>query len=422
MPPFFIILLKVNCVLILFTLAYYFILRRLTFYVINRIFLLFGIIFSSLYPFIDLTSFFHSQQQLNPQVVAFVPDLTEKISTFFLADFITKYWSQISIILYTGIAIMAVRLLLQFIVLYSLHKKSSKGLVADVPVRILDEQVSPFSFWQTIYINPAAHKEAELTTILAHEDIHIKEWHTLDILLAELSVVFYWFNPGAWLMKKAIKENLEFITDEKVLQKGVNKKNYQYSLIDVSTLNSSTSLVNSFTLPDVKKRIRMMNVKRSSRVTLGRYVLVVPVLLLVTLAFTLSKKYMVKDRLSFKEFAVNQAPAVTKNTITQQKPVVKRKKPATVQQTAVAPLEVLPELKKVNGIHLEEGSSNEKVVQGKPIMNFTKGIKLEGKPVAPPATNNTAEEKADEKVITVVGYSTKKSTQTADSTKANNPL
>ena len=287
MPDFFIILLKINLVLVLFAAAYYLILRRLTFYVINRVFLVFGILFSTLYPFIDLTDFFHNQNQ---QLVAFVPELNQKVKTIVPIDFISNYWLWITILFYGGVIFMAFRLIVQFVSLYQMHKKSSPGSVADIKVRILDEPVGPFSFWQTVYINPALHKERELKTILTHEQIHVKQWHSLDIILAELSVVFYWFNPGVWLMKKAVKENLEYITDEKILKKGIDKKDYQYSLLDVSNLVPAVKIVNNFNLADLKKRIQMMNVKRSSKLSLSRYLFVLPVLLLTTLAFTVAKK------------------------------------------------------------------------------------------------------------------------------------
>ncbi|RZK59698.1 MAG: hypothetical protein EOO91_04280 [Pedobacter sp.] len=283
MPHFFIILLKINLVLILFAAAYYLILRRLTFYVINRIFLAFGILFGTIYPFIDLTDFFHKQ---SPQVAAFVPEVKKLMPS----SFIGEYWQWIAALFYAGVVVMAFRLIVQFVSLYRMHKKSAPGSVANFEVRILNEPVSPFSFWQTVYINPSLHRERELQTILEHEQIHVKEWHSLDIILAELSVVFYWFNPGVWLMKKAVKENLEFITDEKILKKGVDKKAYQYSLLDVGNLMPAVEIVNNFNLSDLKKRIKMMNAKRSSKLTLSRYMLVLPVLLLTTLAFTVSKK------------------------------------------------------------------------------------------------------------------------------------
>ncbi len=287
MPELLLILLKINLVLLLFAVAYYLILRRLTFYVLNRVFLVFGILFSSVYPFIDLTDFFQRQNQ---QVIAFVPKINQKATELVPSTFITEYWPWISGLFYVGVVFMALRLLIQFVSLYRMHKKSTPGAVANYKVRILTEAVSPFSFWQTVYINPSLHKELELKTILAHENIHVKEWHSLDIILAELSVVFYWFNPGVWLMKKAVKENLEFITDEKILKNGVDRKTYQYSLLDVGSLTPSVAIVNNFNLSDLKKRIKMMNVKRSSHLTLSRYLLLLPVLLTTTLAFTVTKK------------------------------------------------------------------------------------------------------------------------------------
>jgi bla regulator protein BlaR1 len=72
-----------------------------------------------------------------------------------------------------------------------------------------------------------------------HEQVHVNQWHTIDILLAELSSIFYWFNPGIWLMKKAVRENIEFITDRKILNKGIDSKTYQYSLVSVSFNNTT---------------------------------------------------------------------------------------------------------------------------------------------------------------------------------------
>ncbi|MFT3826590.1 MAG: M56 family metallopeptidase [Chitinophagaceae bacterium] len=318
MPQFFIILFKINLVLALFAIAYYGILRRLTFYSLNRLFLVFGILFSTVYPFIDLTDLFHRNQ--NPGIAAFVPAINERVKEWSPLEFIARNEQLISTLFYAGVVIMTIRLVFQFLSLYRLHKKSSRGVVDEMSVRILEEEVSPFSFWQTIYINPSLHQQKDLHSILEHEHVHIKQWHTLDILLAELSVVFYWFNPGVWLMRKAVKENLEFITDEKVLRKGVDKKAYQYSLLEVGNLASTTALASSFNISDLKKRIVMMNAKRSSKLTLGRYAMVLPVLLLLTLAFTVSKREVVKY-LEPVLPQVLQSPGTEKVMLNEQAPV-----------------------------------------------------------------------------------------------------
>jgi hypothetical protein len=289
MPEVILILFKINLVLLLFAAAYYLVLRRLTFYTVNRAFLAIGIIFSSVYPFINLTEFFNRQEQLNPNVVAMVP--TIDVNALIRNHAIIDYWQIVVILFYIGVVLMAIRLIAQFVSLYRIHQRSTPGAVRNnLNVRILEGKVSPFSFWQTVYVNPAIHSANELDTILAHEQVHVKDWHTLDIILAEISVVFYWFNPGVWLMKRAIKENIEFITDAKIVKKGIDKKAYQYSLLGVGNLQASVALVNHFNLSDLKKRIKMMNAKRSSPKKLVIYVLILPVLLISTLAFTVNKK------------------------------------------------------------------------------------------------------------------------------------
>jgi hypothetical protein len=298
MPAFFLILFKINLVLVLFAAAYYLVLRQLTFYVINRVFLVFGILFSTLYPFIDFTDFF--QQHHHPQA-NFIPDFNQQVVLLVQPVLKNELWQLVSIFFYSGVVIMASRLIIQFISLYKIHQKSTADFIANFKVRVLVEKVSPFSFWQTIYLNPSLHTKEELDVILAHEQVHVTQWHSLDIILAELSIVFYWFNPGIWLMKKAVKENLEFIADEKILQKGIDKKAYQYGLINVGKLAPAASMVNNFSLSDLKKRIKMMNAKRSSNFNLSRYLLVLPLLLIISLAFTVSKKSIAKHFKPVKE-------------------------------------------------------------------------------------------------------------------------
>ncbi|MET0466701.1 MAG: M56 family metallopeptidase [Chitinophagaceae bacterium] len=300
MQALLIILLKINIALLLFAAAYYFILRRLTFYSLNRSFLIFGIIFSSIYPFIDLTELFYQQKKIPVTVTKWIPAINPQVTE-------DVYWHWMIGIFCFGAMVMAIRLIRQFFSLYLLHQRSVKDQINNTEVRVVNEQLSPFSFWKNIYINPSLHKSDELEHIIAHENIHVGQLHTADIILAEISVVFYWFNPGVWLMKKAIKENLEFITDEKVLKTGTDKKSYQYSLLDVGQLKPASTITNSFNLSDLKKRIRMMNARRSSKLTLGRYVFVLPVLIFISLAFTIAKKEINKsetDRATFQPVPV----------------------------------------------------------------------------------------------------------------------
>lgn len=97
-------------------------------------------------------------------------------------------------------------------------------------------------------------------------------------------------------MKKAVKENIEFIADAEVLKIGIEKKAYQYDLLKVETGHSSLALVNAFSISGLKKRIQMMNVKRSSPFKMITYFIVLPIVILFALAFTISKKEILADR------------------------------------------------------------------------------------------------------------------------------
>jgi hypothetical protein len=129
---------------------------------------------------------------------------------------------------------MAGRLVVQFLSLYQVHRRSEPDRSGPYPFRRVADEVAPFSFWQTVYLNPGCHAPADLPAILQHEAVHVSEWHSLDLLLAELTLVCCWFNPAAWLLKGAVAENLEFRTDQQLLRGGIDRQAYQYGLLHLS--------------------------------------------------------------------------------------------------------------------------------------------------------------------------------------------
>ncbi|QXV64888.1 hypothetical protein INP83_17650 [Mucilaginibacter sp. 21P] len=291
MPALIIFLFKVNVALILFCAVYYLVLRPLTFYSLNRAYLVAAIIFASVYPYIDLTAFAerHSKLAKPVQVVIYNWQMPAR-------EILDKpdYWQWATVLFWVGVVILGIRFIMQLFSLYMLYRNSIPQRINNHDVRVISGEAAPFSFWKSIYINPANHSSQDLDAILQHEQIHVNGWHTVDILLAEISCVFYWFNPGIWLMKKAVRENIEFITDRKVLNDGADSKRYQYSLVNVSFNNTTPGIVNHFNLSTIKKRIIMMNAKRSSKANLTRYAFVIPVVVCSLLVFTISKADVAK--------------------------------------------------------------------------------------------------------------------------------
>lgn len=291
MPEMIIYLLKVNIALLLFYAGYRFILQRYTFHTLNRFYLLVGLVYSALFPFIDLSNLLARNQQLKEKVNLLAPDWQGSV-TYILnqaEDRADGYWQIVIIIFWSGVMLMSLRLAIQLVSLLILHIQSRPFAFGDFKFRKISKAVNPFSFWKTIYLNPECHEANELRSILEHEQVHVKQLHTFDVMLAELSTIFYWFNPGVWLMKKAIKANLEFITDEEVIRSGIDSKEYQYALLKSHVLPQNAMPVNNFHFLTIKKRIAMINKKPSNRINLSNYLLLLPSIMLLVLLSGISK-------------------------------------------------------------------------------------------------------------------------------------
>ncbi|MDB4923623.1 M56 family metallopeptidase [Mucilaginibacter sp.] len=316
MPALFVFLFKVNIALLLFCAGYYLVLRHLTFYTLNRIYLAAAILFATIYPKINLSGFFEHHQQIAKPVEVIILNWQAPAKALIKPIAQPNYWLWAEVVLWAGVLLFALRLLVQLYSLYKLYRSSTATKIHDHDVRVINSDTGPFSFWKSIYINPAKHDPSDLRSILLHEQIHVSEWHTLDVLLAELSTIFYWFNPGVWLMKKAVRENIEFITDRKILNTGTDSKQYQYSLVNVSFSAAPQGIVNHFNISTIKKRIIMMNAKRSSKFNLTRYAFLVPAVVALLLVFSISKAALVKKSSP----VIKAFSAITNKSIEKQTP------------------------------------------------------------------------------------------------------
>lgn len=293
MPTFIIYLIKANIALTLFYLAYRFGLRRLTFYTLNRFFLLFGIAFAALFPLVNIDTFFQHHEHLAGAVTYYAPDWNYMQQTAYP---LFTIWNIVQYIFWAGVLVMAIRLILQLFSLFKIHIQTTDDILNNEKIKRMHERINPFSFFKNIYVNPELHSPEELESIIRHEKIHVKGWHAIDVLVGEINNIFYWFNPGAWLIKTAIRENIEFITDRKILRAGTDAKAYQYSLIHVSVFPYAAQVVNNFNFSHLKKRIIMMNKKRSRRYHLLRYLLVLPVIAIAALIINSSRAQSISNQ------------------------------------------------------------------------------------------------------------------------------
>ena len=105
-------------------------------------------------------------------------------------------WGVFSLI----VMLMFLRICVQ---LFSIIKRRIKGRKTElqgVPVIRMEEKITPFSFFKWIFINPLLHTHSETAEILAHEQTHARQWHSVDVFIGQIQTILCWFNPAAWLM------------------------------------------------------------------------------------------------------------------------------------------------------------------------------------------------------------------------------
>ncbi|MDB5277886.1 MAG: peptidase BlaR1 [Ferruginibacter sp.] len=185
-----------------------------------------------------------------------------------------------------GVILFALNFLMQAGVL--LYKAYSKPVIKDGPFRIVEisGDKAPCSFGNNIFINPEKYDWETYSQVLLHEKIHIEQKHTLDLLLAEIVLIFQWFNPFAWQWRKELENNLEFFTDDTLLQQeAVEKESYQMSLLKVAAPHFPLSLTTNYNQSLLKKRLLMMNAKKSNVHTIWKYFFLLPLMVLFVCFF-----------------------------------------------------------------------------------------------------------------------------------------
>jgi hypothetical protein len=281
METLFIYLLKSSGLVTLFFLAYYFLLRKETFFTSNRWFLLVGLITSAILPLLVFTK----TVWVEPSPVTIdwsqIPVGIPVEKTSFEMD-----WFLTAGIVYAlGIAAFLIRFGLDYYSLTKVFKGKTVHQQADFKFIDVEEKLAPFSFFNTIVYNSTLYSASELQNIIEHEKVHSEQNHTIDVLITRLFSILFWFNPVIWLYQKAILQNLEFIADSEALLKISDKKAYQITLLKITAHENCVALSNHFYQSLIKKRIIMLNKNQSNKRNLYKYALVVPALVAFFMLF-----------------------------------------------------------------------------------------------------------------------------------------
>ncbi|HOZ96979.1 MAG TPA: M56 family metallopeptidase [Niabella sp.] len=180
---------------------------------------------------------------------------------------------------------LLIRLIKNLIQVSNVIRQQTMIRVGDVKVALLDKEIVPHSFWGVMFLNKTEFEQGRLEAeVIAHERAHIKQRHSLDILVVELFKVVTWFNPFIYLYGLSIKINHEFLADDAVLKQFDDVRSYQNILLQRASTLSGFQLASSFNFFTTKKRLIMLKKNFNRKRLLLALIMLLPVLILAFVA------------------------------------------------------------------------------------------------------------------------------------------
>lgn len=167
----------------------------------------------------------------------------------------TGIWHAIPLIYLAGAALVALLTIYSYIKMARIIRGGEKRMTENAVIVVANTTVSPFSWGRYLVISPA---DADNRLIIEHELIHIRNHHSLDLIFAQLFIIFNWFNPVAWLMRRELSAVHEYDVDRRILSSGVKATDYQMLLIRKTVGPGFQSIANSLNHSQLKNRLTMM--------------------------------------------------------------------------------------------------------------------------------------------------------------------
>ncbi len=289
MGLFFIYSLKVAFCLIAFYLLFKLLLSKETFHSFNRLVLLLIMVVSILLPWVKVTT-------AEPTEIAEgMISIESVIASAEVVDSETPEGLtaiQLLFIIYIiGIAVFFLREVFSVFSLIRLIRRGTPLTAGQagvsqrgVQVVVMKDEIAPFSWFRHVVLSEKDFRENP-REILTHELAHIRLGHSWDVAVCNLLIIFQWWNPAAWLLKRELQNVHEFEADEAVIKRGVDAKQYQLLLIRKSVGERLFSMANNLNHQSLKKRITMMTTKKSSPWQKAKVLVALPMAALAVAAF-----------------------------------------------------------------------------------------------------------------------------------------
>ncbi len=295
-------LFNVSLCLSAFFLVYVCLLRNTTFFHLNRLYLLFGIIASLVIPAITIPRPYEQLRSASLETVWL--DATHLVAgaqpvTSLTTDF--KYTQLISIAYAAGVLFLLGRLCFQL--------RRHVQEINQHPIRFVEGlrvirsgRPGALTFFNVIVlpdyeVNPS---------VLSHEKAHVLQRHWIDLLAVEFMCILLWFNPIVLLYRNAIKQQHEYLADASAVDSGISVDDYLQCLLTGIERENNVVLANTFSSKPIKQRIKMITKQKTSRKFKSVYLSLMPLLSVLVLAFS-------TDRAIGPQIAINHFQPVKEN-------------------------------------------------------------------------------------------------------------
>lgn len=260
-------------------LVYYTLLRKETFFRINRIYLLASLVLGVLMPFLRNFAqglFKGSGAEMVAYPISTVVYLGDVHAA--QADSDVSTWAIILGSIYTlGVVFFATRMIGGFWKIYRLYQRGRIEHHEDFTMVFSSHYHLPFSFFRWIFwSNKFEEKDLDLRKIIDHEVAHVKGRHCLDVVVVEALLVLFWWHPIVFLYRHSIKKNHEFISDHFA---GIYGNTYK-GLFSIGN-NVQLALTNQFFNQHIKERIKMIEKHPSAKWLRWKFAAAVPVMLML---------------------------------------------------------------------------------------------------------------------------------------------
>jgi TonB family protein len=275
-------LLQSSAVLGLFYLIYILVLRNERFFAEIRYYLLGSALLALILPLLKFSYSITVESAFvnNAMEDLFVDSLPEAITS--TTPIISR--GEILLLIYLAVCtVLFVRSLVKVFQIRQFIKAGEYQIVDEQRVVLLDQSIPAFTFFGYIVMNREEFSDKSLNNIFAHEKVHARQKHWIDLLFVELLTIVFWFNPFVWLYQVAVKQTHELLADDGVIARGFNIGQYQAILMNQIMGTEVLGLANNFNYSITKKRMIMMSKEKSPLNRRYKLLIVIPVVFAVLL-------------------------------------------------------------------------------------------------------------------------------------------